>query len=213
MDTAKGALTSKGAMTSKGALTSRMEQAQPGTVWIGEVSRVRLAMTRTATVRKATRPVRMARSVTVPGAGTGLDATEPNPRPKPRAQRLKAKRVHRRAALEALPADQHPLAEEILQGGVPGVRQTIFEMNQKAKAEGLPSIKADPLIVLAERMAPGLKAAEWHDRADAAWAGIHKIDLRDIRSVIVAADRAARTEETRTLADEHPSRIGSPGGN
>ncbi len=119
---------------------------------------------------------------------------------KPRAQRLKAKRVHRRAALEALPADQHPLAEEILQGGVPGVRQTIFQMNQKAKAEGLPSIKADPLIVLAERMAPGLKAAEWHDRADAAWAGIHEIDLRDIRSVIVAADRAARTEETRTLA-------------
>ena len=74
-------------------------------------------------------------------------------------------------------------------------------MNEKARAEGLPSIKADPLIALAERMAPRLKAAEWRDRADAAWAGIDQIDLRDIRSVIGAADRAARTEETRALAE------------
>ena len=119
----------------------------------------------------------------------------------PRPKRLKPKRIHRRAALDALPADQHPLAEEILRGGVPGVRQAIGRMNKKAKAEGLPPIKADPLIALAERMAPRLKAAEWRDRAEAAWAGIDEIDLRDIRSVIVAADRAARTEETRALAE------------
>ena len=119
----------------------------------------------------------------------------------PRPKRLKPKRIHRRAALDALPADQHPLAEEVLRGGVPGVRQAIGRMNKKAKAEGLPPIKADPLIALAERMAPRLKAAEWRDRAEAAWAGIDDIDLRDIRSVIVAADRAARTEETRALAE------------
>ena len=93
------------------------------------------------------------------------------------------------------------MAEEVLRGGVPGVRQAIGRMNKKAKAEGLPPIKADPLIALAERMAPRLKAAEWRDRAEAAWAGIDEIDLRDIRSVIVAADRAARTEETRALAE------------
>ena len=119
----------------------------------------------------------------------------------PRPKRLKPKRIHRRAALDALPADQRPLAEEVLRGGVPGVRRAIGRMNEKARAEGLPSIKADPLIALAERMAPGLKAAEWRDRADAAWAGIDEIDLRDIRSVIGAADRAARTEETRALAE------------
>ena len=119
----------------------------------------------------------------------------------PRPKRLKPKRIHRRAALDALPADQRPLAEEVLRGGVPGVRRAIGRMNEKARAEGLPSIKADPLIALAERMAPRLKAAEWRDRADAAWAGIDEIDLRDIRSVIGAADRAARTEETRALAE------------
>ena len=129
--------------------------------------------------------------------GSGRPERPAQPRPK----RLKARRVHRRAALEALPADQRALAEEVLRGGVPGVRRVIGRMNKKAKAEGLPTIKADPLIALAERIAPQLKAAEWRDRADAAWAGIEEIDLRDIRSVVGAADRAARTEETRTLAE------------
>ena len=74
-------------------------------------------------------------------------------------------------------------------------------MNAKAAAESLPQIKSEPILALAEQLAPVLKAAEWHDRADAALAGIAKIDLRDIRSVIAGADRAARTEETRALAE------------
>ena len=114
---------------------------------------------------------------------------------------MKAKRVHRQAILESLPDEQKPLAREVLRGGVPGVRKSIDRMNAKAAAEKLPQIKSDPLVVLAESLAPVLKAAEWHDRADAALAGIAEIDLRDIRSVIAAADRAARTDETRTLAE------------
>ena len=81
------------------------------------------------------------------------------------------------------------------------MRKSIERMNAKAKAESLPLIKTDPVLALAEQLAPLLKAAEWHDRADAALAGISKIDLRDIRSVIAAADRAARTDETRALAE------------
>ena len=84
---------------------------------------------------------------------------------------------------------------------MPGVRKSIERMNAKAAAEKLPQIKSEPILALAEQLAPVLKAAEWHDRADAALAGIAKIDLRDIRSVIAAADRAARTDETRTLAE------------
>ena len=74
-------------------------------------------------------------------------------------------------------------------------------MNDKASEAGLPDIPEAPLVALAERMAPVLKAAEWHDRADAALAGIEKVDLREIRSVVAAADRAARTNETRALAE------------
>ena len=103
--------------------------------------------------------------------------------------------------MKALPAIQHPLAEEVLKGGVPGVRQAVDRMNDKATAEGMPKIKRDPLVALAEKMAPALKAAEWRDRAEAA-AGIETVDLRDIRSVVAAADGAARDEETRALADQ-----------
>ena len=103
--------------------------------------------------------------------------------------------------LTSLPEDQQPLAREVLRAGVPGVRKSIERMNGKAAAESLPQINSEPILALAEQLAPMLKAAEWHDRADAALAGISKIDLRDIRSVIAAADRAARTEETRALAE------------
>ena len=93
------------------------------------------------------------------------------------------------------------MAREVLRGGLPRVRKSIERMNAKAAAESLPQVKSEPILALAEQLAPVLKAAEWHDRADAALAGISKIDLRDIRSVIAAADRAARTDETRALAE------------
>ncbi len=118
-----------------------------------------------------------------------------------RSPGLKAKRVHRQAVLASLPEDQQPLAREVLKAGVPGVRKSIDRMNAKAAAEKLPQIKSAPILALAEQLAPVLKAAEWHDRADAALAGIATIDLRDIRSVIAAADRATRTDETRALAE------------
>ncbi len=121
--------------------------------------------------------------------------------PRPRTPGLRAKRVHRQAALEALPSEQRPLAREVLKGGVPGVRRSIDRMNAKAAEENLPQIKSEPVLALAEQLAPVMKAAEWHDRADAALAGIAKVDLRDIRSVIAAADRAARDDETRALAE------------
>ncbi len=120
---------------------------------------------------------------------------------RPRGPGLKAKRVHRQAALKALPSDQQPLAREVLRGGVPAVRNSIERMNSKAVDAKLPQIKADPLLALAEQLAPVLKAAEWRDRAEAALAGIDNVDLREIRSVIAAADRAARSDETRTLAE------------
>ena len=119
----------------------------------------------------------------------------------PRAPRLRAKRSHRNAALAALPEAQQELAKEVLRGGVPGVREAIDRMNSKATAEGIPKIKRRPLIALAEKMAPVLKAAEWRDKAEAAEAGLATVDLRDLRSVVSAADSGARGEEAAALAD------------
>lgn len=126
----------------------------------------------------------------------------PKPPARPKAPRLRPGRTHRQAALKALPEIQHQLADEVLRGGVPGVRQAIDRMNEKAAAEGMPKIKSEPLVALAEKLAPSLKAAEWRDRAEAALAGITEIDVKDIRSVVVAADSGARDDEARALADQ-----------
>ncbi len=119
---------------------------------------------------------------------------------KPKPKRLRPQRTHRSAALAALPEAQRPIAEQVLRAGVPGLRKAIDEQNAHNEAEGRPRIDPAPLVQLAEDLLPRLKTAEWHDRADAALAGVDELDLRDLRSVVVAADSAARTDETRQLA-------------
>jgi hypothetical protein len=121
---------------------------------------------------------------------------------KPKARRLRPKRVHRDAAVKDLPQIQHPLALEVLRGGIPGLRKLIETQNTGHRTAGRPEVDSDPLLELAERLLPRLKTAEWRDRADAALAGIDDLDLRDLRSVVVAAESAARTEETRPLAEQ-----------
>jgi hypothetical protein len=108
--------------------------------------------------------------------------------------------VHRNAALAELPEAQRPIAEQVLRGGVPGVRKAVDDQNAHNATEGRPTIDPAPLVQLAEELLPRLKTAEWRDRADAALAGVDELDLRDLRSVVVAADSAARTDETRQLA-------------
>ena len=45
-----------------------------------------------------------------------------------------------------------------------------------------------------------MRTAEWRDRAEAAQRDLDVIDLRDLRSVVSAADAAAKDDETRALA-------------
>ncbi|MCQ3814171.1 MAG: hypothetical protein KTU85_07105 [Acidimicrobiia bacterium] len=131
-------------------------------------------------------------------------ATNERPRPNsaPRAPRLRPKNKNSRAALKELPEISQELAAEVLRGGVGGLRKSIQRMNTLAKADGIPQVKSEPLIALAEKLAPILKAAEWRDRAEEAYAKIDTVDLRDIRTVIVAADSAARDETSRELASK-----------
>ena len=125
----------------------------------------------------------------------------PDAEAKPRARRLRPKRVHRKAAIAALPEDQQPLALILVRDGEPGVRSAIEAQNAAAEAVGEPGIPADLLLKLAERIHPSLRTADWRDRAESALAGVDDIDLRDIRSVVVAAETAARGLEDRELAD------------
>ena len=119
----------------------------------------------------------------------------------PRPKRLRPRRKHRKAALAALPEEMSLIGQHLARGGIPGLRDAITAQNKAATEAGEPEIPVDLLLQLAERLQPNLRTADWHDRAEAALAGIAEVDLRDIRSVVVAADTAARTDETRELAE------------
>ena len=121
---------------------------------------------------------------------------------KPRARRLRPRRTHRKAAIAGLPEDQRPLAQILARDGIPGVRAAVEAQNQAAEEAGQPGIPTDLLLNLAERIHPAIRTADWQDRADAALAGIEEVDLRDLRSVVVAAESAFKTDENRVLADQ-----------
>jgi hypothetical protein len=122
-------------------------------------------------------------------------------RPKPK--RLKPGRTHRNAVLAELPDEQRPVAERVLQGGIPAVRQAVQEQNTRLRSEGKPEVGAG-LLQMAEQLLPRLRVAEWLDRAEAAKRDVDDLDLRDLRSVVTAADDplVARAESTRELAAE-----------
>lgn len=123
---------------------------------------------------------------------------------RPKAKRLKPGRAHRNAVLAELPEAQRPVAERALQGGLAAVRQAVNEQNARLKSEGKEEIPAAGLLSIAEQLLPKLRVAEWLDRADAAKADLDELDLRDLRSVVAAADDpiVARDESTRELAKE-----------
>ena len=123
-------------------------------------------------------------------------------RPKPK--RLKPGRAHRAEVLNELPEAQRAVAERALQGGIPEVRRAVNEQNQRLRAEGKEEIPAAGLLAIAEQLLPKLRVAEWLDRATAAKADLEELDLRDLRSVVAAAEdpMVARDESTRALAAE-----------
>lgn len=119
---------------------------------------------------------------------------------KPKPRKLSPASTHRTAALEALAPEQRAVAEQLLKGGIPAVRQAIETQNATAKAAGQPEISAEPLLALAEQLLPALKAADWLDRAEAAAQHVDEIALRDLRSVVATAEGSARDDHGRALA-------------
>jgi len=123
---------------------------------------------------------------------------------RPKLKRLKAGRARIEVVLADLPEAQRAIAERVLSGGIPAVRAAVAEQNAQAVKEGKEKVPADGIVTLAENLLPRLRVAEWHDRAEAAKAMVNELDLRDLRSVVVAAADpvVARDETTRALAEE-----------
>ena len=99
-----------------------------------------------------------------------------------------------------MPAEQRPIAEQLLVGGIPAVRQAIDKQNEELKAAGKTEVKPDALLRVAEELRGKASAAAWRDRAEAAAAVVDELDLRDLRSVVNAAGDAGRDDEARALA-------------
>ncbi len=129
----------------------------------------------------------------------GRDRTDRRPGRPGRAQPA-ASTTHRNAALAALRPEELPVAEQLLRGGIPAVRQAIEEQNARARADGRAEVSAAPLLAMAERLLPAVNLAAWKDRSATARAADKDLPLRELRSVVAASSTVILDEEGRELA-------------
>lgn len=122
---------------------------------------------------------------------------------RPRAKRLKPGSTRRKEVLAAIPENQRPIAELALQG-MPAVRQKLKSANEALAAEGKPTMPEQSVLQMAQDLLPKLRVADWLDRAEAAKRDLDQLDLRDLRSVMAAANDPLieRDETCRPLVTE-----------
>jgi len=108
--------------------------------------------------------------------------------------------VHRNAALAGLRPEQLPVAEQLLRGGIPAVRQAIEEQNAAARAAGQPPVAPDALLAMAEELLPIVNLAGWKDRATAAQNAGRSMRLRELRAVVASSRTVSLDDEARVLA-------------
>ena len=123
-----------------------------------------------------------------------------SPAPPRRERKPAVSTAHRNALLATLRPEQLPVAEQLLRGGIPAVRQAIDEQNTAARADGRPAIAADPLLAMAEELLPAVNLATWKDRATSAQTAGQELRLRELRAVVAASRTVTLDEEGRTLA-------------
>ncbi|HXQ43385.1 MAG TPA: hypothetical protein VN816_02010 [Acidimicrobiales bacterium] len=116
-----------------------------------------------------------------------------------RPRRAEPVATHRNAALAALSPEQIPVAEQLLRGGIPAVRQAIDEQNARARSEGRAEVSPQPLLTMAEELQPRMSLAAWKDRAVALRAAGRDAPLREMRSVVAGASTVTLDEEAREL--------------
>jgi hypothetical protein len=102
--------------------------------------------------------------------------------------------VHRNAMLATLRPEQIPVAEQLLRGGLPAVRQAIDAQNSAARASGSPAASTDALLAMADELLPAVKLADWKDRASAAQTAGKDYRLRALQESLDHRVTAVRDE-------------------
>ncbi len=108
--------------------------------------------------------------------------------------------VYRNAALAELKPEQLPVAEQLLRGGIPAVRQAIEEQNARARAEHRPEVTPGPLLAMAEQLLPAINLAAWKDRASVARNAGKDVPLRELRSIVASSSTVTLDPEGTELA-------------
>ena len=126
----------------------------------------------------------------------------PDRRDSRRPQELAVSTVHRNALLATLRAEQLPIAEQLLRGGLPAVRQAIDEQNRASLAQGRPTIAPETILTIADDLLPLTTLAAWKDRAAAVQHAGPTVRLRDLRAAVTAARTVTLDEEARGVLKE-----------
>ena len=130
------------------------------------------------------------------GGRTG--GNRPEGKGRPQAPALSTE--HRNALLATLDTAQLTIAEQLLRGGIPAVRQAIQEQNSSAKAEGRPDTNEEAIMAIAEGLLPLTTLATWKDRAQSAQVAGNETRLRDLRAVVAASRSVNLDDEGRVMA-------------
>ena len=124
-----------------------------------------------------------------------------------RAPTLPVSTTYRNTLLAELRPEQLPVAEQLLRGGLPAVRQAIDEQNRAALAQGKPTVAPETILAIAEDLLPLTSLAAWKDRAAAVQHAGSGVRLRDLRPVVTAARTVTLDEDGRGTLKELQSTL------
>lgn len=110
--------------------------------------------------------------------------------------------THRNAFLATLSSEHIPIAEELLRGGLPGVRKALDEQIKTATAQGRATVNAEAITRVAEELLGRANLANWKDRAAGAIAAGKELRLRDLRPVVTSARTVILDEEGKAQLKE-----------
>lgn len=108
--------------------------------------------------------------------------------------------THRNALLAALGPQELPIAEQLLRGGIPAVRQAIAEQNAGQPRTPATPVNNDAVLSIAEQLLPRVNLATWKDRASSAQVAGKELRLRELRAVVTASRTVTLDDDARALA-------------
>ncbi|HUC04702.1 MAG TPA: hypothetical protein VL961_04835 [Acidimicrobiales bacterium] len=130
----------------------------------------------------------------------GARPTEREPRAGRERPAVPTSTAHRNAMLATLRPEQIPVAEQLLRGGLPAVRQAIEAQNSAARTSGGPAAASNALLAMAEELLPAVKLADWKDRATVAQTAGKDYRLRELKAVVAASRTVILDDEGRAMA-------------